>query len=72
MREYGCRSGYASVGLRCSAMDWFANNWPVLLITLAIFIIVAGLMRRVAKIAFFGIALGAIALVVWPMVSDSL
>ena len=53
-------------------MDWFANNWPLLLVGLALFIIVTGLMRKVAKLAFFGIALGAIALLVWPMVSESI
>ncbi|MEM7323745.1 MAG: hypothetical protein AAF531_11725 [Actinomycetota bacterium] len=52
-------------------MDWFGNNWPVLLVGLAVFIVVTGLMRRVAKLAFFGVALGALALVLWPMVSES-
>ncbi len=53
-------------------MDWFADNWPTLLIGLGIFIVVSGLVRRVAKLAFLGIALGAIGLVLWPMVSSSL
>jgi hypothetical protein len=53
-------------------MDWFGNNWPILLVGLALFIIAAGLMRKVAKLAFFGVALGAIALVLWPMVSESI
>lgn len=54
------------------AMDWFGNNWPLLLVGLAIFIIGAGLMRKIAKMAFIGVALGALGLVLWPMVSSSL
>lgn len=53
-------------------MDWFAENWPTLLIGLGIFIVVSGLVRRVAKLAFLGVALGVIGLVIWPMVSSSL
>lgn len=53
-------------------MDWFADNWPMLLIVLGIFIVVSGLIRRVAKLAFLGIALGVFGLIVWPMVSSSL
>ncbi|MEM7272345.1 MAG: hypothetical protein AAF547_04630 [Actinomycetota bacterium] len=53
-------------------MDWFADNWPLVLVALAAFIIVTGLMRRVAKLAFIGVALGALGLVLWPMVSTSL
>lgn len=53
-------------------MDWFGNNWPLLLAGLALFIIVTGLMRRLAKLAFFGVALAAVALLVWPVVSESI
>ncbi|MDH3299644.1 MAG: hypothetical protein OES24_03970 [Acidimicrobiia bacterium] len=53
-------------------MDWFVDNWPTLLIGLGIFIVLSGLVRRVAKLAFLGIALGAVGLVLWPMVSSSL
>ncbi len=53
-------------------MDWFADNWPVLLVALAIFIIGAGLMRKVAKLAFIGVAVGALGLVLWPYVSPSI
>ncbi|MGI9597928.1 MAG: hypothetical protein ACR2QK_17315 [Acidimicrobiales bacterium] len=52
-------------------MDWFADNWPLVLIALALFIVGAGLMRKVAKLAFFGVALGAVGLFLWPVVSDS-
>ena len=49
----------------------FANHWPLLLVGLAAFIVLAGLMRRVAKLAFLGVAIGAAGLVLWPMVSES-
>lgn len=54
------------------AMEWFGNNWPIILVALAVFIIAAGLMRKIAKLAFVGVAVGAIGLVLWPMVSESL
>ncbi|MEM9565107.1 MAG: hypothetical protein AAGA93_20960 [Actinomycetota bacterium] len=50
----------------------FADQWPLLLAALAVFIIITGLLRRVAKLAFVGVAIGAVALVLFPMVSDSL
>lgn len=53
------------------AMDWFSNNWPIVLVALAVFIIGTGLVRKVAKLAFIGVAIGALGLVVWPYVSDS-
>lgn len=53
-------------------MDWFANNWPMLLIALGIFVIVSGLMRRLARLAFFGVAIGVLGLIIWPMVNGSL
>jgi hypothetical protein len=49
-----------------------ANQWPLLLVALALFIVTAGVLRRMAKLAFIGIVIGAVGLVVWPMVSDSL
>ncbi len=54
------------------AMDWFGNNWPILLVALALFIIGAGLMRKIAKLAFVGVALGAVGLFLWPIVSETL
>ena len=59
-------------GLRWPAMEWFESNWPVILLVLALFIITAGLMRKVAKLAFLGAAIGVFALVLWPMVSGSI
>lgn len=53
-------------------MDLFANNWPILLIGLGVFIVVSGLVRKVAKLAFLGVAVGVIGLVIWPMMSASL
>ena len=53
-------------------MDWFANNWPMLLVALGVFIVLSGLMRRLAKLAFLGIALGVVGLIAWPMVIGSL
>ncbi len=52
-------------------MNWFIDNWPLILVALALFIIVAGLIRRVAKLAFLGVAIGALGLVVWPYVTGS-
>ena len=52
-------------------MDWFADNWPILLVALAVFIIFTGLIQKVAKLAFLGIAIGALGLVLWPFVSSS-
>jgi hypothetical protein len=53
-------------------MDWFADNWPMLLVALGIFIVLSGLVRRLAKLAFLGVAVGVFGLIVWPMVSGSL
>lgn len=50
----------------------FADQWPLLLVALAVFIIVTGLMRRLAKLAFVGIALGAVGLVLWPIVAGAI
>lgn len=52
-------------------MDWFADNWPTLLIGLGVFIVLSGLVRRVARLAFLGIGLGVLGLIIWPMVSSS-
>ena len=50
----------------------FAEQWPLILVALAVFIVLTGLLRRVAKLAFVGVALGAIGLVLWPMVSGAI
>ena len=52
-------------------MDWFADNWPMLLIALGVFIVLSGLIRKLAKLAFFGVAIGVLGLIIWPMVSSS-
>lgn len=49
-----------------------ANQWPLLLVALALFIVVAGVLRRVAKLALIGVVIGVVGLVIWPMVSESL
>lgn len=53
-------------------MDWFVDNWPMLLVALGVFIVLSGIVRRVAKLAFIGVAVGVLGLVVWPVVSTSL
>lgn len=53
-------------------MDWFANNWPMLLVALGVFVVLSGIMRRLARLAFLGVALGVLGLIVWPVVSGSL
>ena len=50
-------------------MDAFADNWPVILVVLAVALIFVGLLRKLVKLAFMGVALGAIGLFIWPMVS---
>ena len=52
-------------------MTWFVDNWPLVLVVLAVFIILVGLIRRVAKMAFLGVAVGALGLVIWPYVTES-
>ncbi len=50
----------------------FSEIWPLLLVGLAVFIIVAGILRKVAKLAFLGVGLAAIGLVLYPIVSERL
>ena len=52
-------------------MDWFANNWPMLLIALGVFVVLSGIIRKLAKLAFLGVAIGVLGLIVWPVVSTS-
>jgi hypothetical protein len=49
----------------------FADQWPLVLVALAVFIVVAGLVRRLAKLAFIGVALAAVGLVLWPLVAGA-
>lgn len=51
-------------------MDWFIDNWPMLLVVLAAGFIITGLMRKLLKIAFIGVAIGAVGLVLWPLVAS--
>lgn len=48
------------------------DQWPLILVALAVFIIVAGVLRKIAKLAFIGLALAAVGLVLWPMVSGAI
>lgn len=50
-------------------MEFFADNWPVLLVVLALVMVFMGLLRRLVKLAFWGVAIGALGLVIWPLVS---
>ncbi len=50
-------------------MEWFADNWPVLLVVLAALLVFMGLLRRLVKLAFIGVAVGALGLVIWPLVA---
>lgn len=43
----------------------FQTDWPVILVGLAVVIIATGLIRKLAKLAFVGVALGAIGLFIW-------
>ncbi len=52
-------------------MDWFANNWPMLLVALGVFIVLSGVIRKLAKIAFLGVGLAVLGLLIWPSVSNS-
>ena len=47
-------------------MEWFASNWPVVLVALAVVLVTLGLIRRLLKLAFIGVAVGALAIVIWP------
>ncbi len=50
-------------------MEWFSENWPVLLVVLGLLLVFMGLLRKLVKLAFFGVVIGVVALVIWPMVS---
>lgn len=50
-------------------MEFFADNWPVILVALGALLLVMGLLRRLVKLAFMGAVLGVLALVIWPMVA---
>lgn len=50
-------------------MDLFTSNWPAVLIVLALLLILTGLLRRLIKLAIFGVLLGVLGLVIWPLVA---
>lgn len=50
-------------------MDLFTSNWQVILIILAVLLILTGLLRRLIKLAIFGVLVGVVGLVIWPLVS---
>jgi len=50
-------------------MDWFADNWPLLLVAFAAVVVITAVLRKLAKLAFIGVALGAIGLVLWPVIA---
>ena len=50
-------------------MEWFSENWPVLLVLLGLLLVFMGLLRKLVKLAFVGVVIGVVALVLWPMVS---
>ena len=51
--------------------DAFANNWPAILVALAVLMVVLGLIRKVVKLAFFGAAVGVIGLFLWPYIAST-
>lgn len=51
-------------------MDWFAENWPALLVVLSVLMVFTGVIRRLLKLAVIGVVLGALGLVVWPLVAS--
>ncbi len=53
------------------AMDWFVDNWPAVLIILAVLMVVLGLVQRLVKLAFVGAAVGVIGVVAWPFIVGS-
>ncbi|MEL7155827.1 MAG: hypothetical protein AAFN30_04425 [Actinomycetota bacterium] len=50
-------------------MEFFADNWPVIIVVLGVLLVVMGVLRRLVKLAFIGAVIGVLALVVWPMVA---
>ena len=51
-------------------MEWFADNWPVLLVGLAVLMVFMGLIRKLVKLAFIGVAIGVIGLILLPLVTN--
>ena len=51
-------------------MEWFASNWPVILVVLAVALVVLGLLRRLVKLAFMGVALAVIGFAIWSAIGS--
>ena len=49
-------------------MNWFADNWPLLVVALAAVIVLTAVIRRLAKLAFMGVGLAVVGFVIWPMI----
>jgi hypothetical protein len=52
-------------------MEWFASNWPVLLVALAAVMVATAVIRKLAKLAFFGVVVGVVGFVIWPMINGA-
>ncbi|MFV0260014.1 MAG: hypothetical protein ACK5PP_16375 [Acidimicrobiales bacterium] len=50
-------------------MEVLIDNWPAILIGLAIALVVVGLIQRLLKLALLGAVIGVAGLVLWPMVA---
>ena len=55
--------------LQSLSMETFASNWPVILVVLGLVLVGMWLIRRLVKLAFIGVAIGAVALFVWPILA---
>lgn len=49
-------------------MELFADNWPVVLVALAVAMVVLGVIQRLVKLALMGAVVGVVGVFVWPMV----
>jgi len=50
--------------------EWISANWPVLMIGLAVFIITAGILQKIAKLAFVGVGLAVIGVILLPIARE--
>lgn len=51
-------------------MEWLADNWPVVLVALAVALVVLGLVQRLLKLAFIGVALAVIGFAIWSAIGS--
>jgi hypothetical protein len=52
-------------------MEWFASNWPVLLVLLAVAMVGIAIVRKLVKLAFIGVVVGVIGFIIWPAVTSA-